>query len=129
MRKLILTIAEIVIKMMKKRNLDLSKKLHEETHSQYQLFKKLEVARNKTVELEDKLALAETVLKGVEAVAGDKVPKAVEVLSDKVEAFNKHTDKIFRTPLNYVFDKNKGEITEILREAEEAVLKQKKGDK
>lgn len=83
MSKLILGIAEIVIKMLKKRNLEVSGKLHDETHAQYQLTKKIAETREKTAELEDKLALAEIVLGGLEQHAGGKIGKAAGVLEEK----------------------------------------------
>jgi hypothetical protein len=102
MNNLILTIAELVIKMLKKRNLEAGKKLHEETHANYRIYKNLEVIKKNTASLEDKLSLANTILEGVQKEAEDKVPKAVEILKDKTNIFDKFRDKIFRTSINPV---------------------------
>ena len=75
--------------MLKKRNQEASGRLHEETHAQYQLTKKIAETREKTVELEDRLALAEIVLGGLEQTAGGKIGEAAGVLEEKTMKLRK----------------------------------------
>lgn len=71
--------------MLKKRNFEESKTLHEEAHRQYQIQDKIEEATRKTAELEDRLALAEILLRSSESKSLDKIADASEVLRDKSE--------------------------------------------
>lgn len=97
--------------MLKKRNLEASEKLHNETHANYKIFKNIEKIRQETERLEDKLALAETILGGVRTVAEDKVPKAVAVLEEKADMFNSFREKIYRDRITSA----QGDISNLLR--------------
>lgn len=85
MKKLILTIAKVVISLLEKRGLAESERLKEVVVHNHELTHKIETAKTKTAELEDKLALAELVLNGVEANSTGKIQKASDVLGDKVK--------------------------------------------
>lgn len=85
MKKLILTIAKVVISLMEKRGLAESERLHKAVVHNHEIAHKIEEAKTKTAELEDRLALAELVLNGVEANSTGKIQKASDVLGDKVK--------------------------------------------
>ena len=128
MNRLILAIAELVIKMLKKRNLEASEKLHAETYANYRIFKNIEKIKEDTLRLEDKLALATTILDGVKTVAGDKVPKAIEILAEKASIFDSFRDKIHRTPMVPVQDDVMNLLKHQITEAEKKVMEQKRSE-
>lgn len=69
---------------MEKRGLAESERLQQTVVYNHELAHKIETAKTKTAELEDRLALAELVLNGVEANSTGKIQKASDVLGDKV---------------------------------------------
>ena len=128
MNRLILAIAELVIKMLKKRNLEASEKLHAETYANYRIFKNIEKIKEDTARLEDKLALATTILDGVKTVAGDKVPKAVEILSEKANIFNNLKDRIYRNPVATVQDDAMNLLKHQIAEADRKAMEQRRSE-
>lgn len=69
---------------MEKRGIAESERLHKAVVHNHEIAHKIEEAKTKTAELEDRLALAELVLNGVEANSTGKIQKASDVLGDKV---------------------------------------------
>jgi len=128
MNRLILAIAELVIKMLKKRNLEASEKLHAETYANYRIFKNIEKIKEDTARLEDKLALATTILDGVKTVAGDKVPKAVEIIKEKADAFSSFREKIFRTPMPSSSDSAVNLLKQQIAEADRKAMEQRRSE-
>lgn len=76
---------------MEKRGLAESERLQEVVLHNHEIGHKIEQAKSKTAELEDKLALAELVLNGVEANSTGKIQKASDVLGDKVKKIRELT--------------------------------------